>query len=98
MDCKSRLVGIIEPFQMLGEVDWELQEIIGVDIVELFGPRNMFDIEETYLHEQVTPWGQKVLIASDIDLTPDHKGDVHIFAKGTKRIHQVQLCQVDAIL
>ncbi len=77
-------VRIVEPFQMLGEVDEELQAIIGIDTVPLFGSRNMFDIDETVLHEQITPWGQKVLIAKDIDMTPNEKGDVHVYAKADK--------------
>ena len=77
-------VRVIEPFQMLGEVDRELQEIIGVDVLPLFGSRNMFDIDETILHEQITPWGQKVLIARDIDMTPDINGDIFIYAKGDR--------------
>jgi len=77
-------VRVIEPFQMLGEVDPELQEIIGVDVLPLFGSRNMFDIDETSLHEQITPWGQKVLIARDIDMTPDKNGDIFIYAKGDR--------------
>jgi hypothetical protein len=81
---EKRPVRIIEPFQMLGEVDSELKEIIGIDTVPLFGSRNMFDIDETVLHEQVTPWGQKVLIANDIDLSPDSKGDVNVYARGDK--------------
>lgn len=77
-------VRVIEPFQMLGEVESDLQEIIGVDCVSVFGPRNMFDIDETRLHEQMTPWGQKVRIAADIDLTTDEKGDVHVYAAGDR--------------
>lgn len=77
-------VRVIEPFQMLGEVEADLQEIIGVDCVSLFGPRDMFDIDESRLHEQRTPWGQEVLIASDIDMTTDKEGDVYIYAKGDR--------------
>lgn len=77
-------VRVIEPFQMLGEIEADLQEIIGVDCVPVFGRRNMFDIDETRLHEQVTPWGQQVLIAADIDLTTDKEGDVYIYAGGDR--------------
>lgn len=77
-------VRIIEPFQMLGEIESDLQEVIGVDCVPVFGRKNMFDIDETQLHEQVTPWGQKVMIASGIDLTTDNQGDVYIYAKGDR--------------
>lgn len=81
---EKRPVRVIEPFQMLGEIDDELQEIIGVDCLPVLGRKNMFEIDETRLHEQVTPWGQSVLIASEIDLTPDAQGDVYIYAKGDR--------------
>lgn len=82
---EERPVRIIEPFQMLGEVDAELREIMGIDVVGVWGRNNMFDIDETQLHEQVTPWGQRVLTAKGIDLTPDKNGDVYIYAKGDRR-------------
>jgi hypothetical protein len=82
---EEKPVRVIEPFQMLGEVDEELQEIIGVDVVGVWGRENMFGIDETRLHEQVTPWGQRVRIAEDIDLTPDQNGNVYIYAKGDRR-------------
>lgn len=77
-------VRVIEPFQMLGEVEPDLQEAIGIDCIPVFGPRDMFEIDECRLHLQHTPWGQEVLIASDIDLTADKEGDVYIYAKGDR--------------
>ncbi len=77
-------VRIIEPFQMLGEIEEDLQEIMGIDCVPVFGRKDMFEIDETKLHEQTTPWGQKVMIASGIDLTPDKEGDVYIYAEGDR--------------
>lgn len=81
---EKRPVRVIEPFQMLGEIDPDLQEIMCVDCVPVFGRKNMFDIDETSLHEQTTPWGQQVLIASDIDLITDKQGDVYIYAGGNR--------------
>ncbi|MDR1747416.1 MAG: methyltransferase [Tannerella sp.] len=77
-------VRVIEPFQMLGEVEPDLQDVMGVDCVAVFGRKDMFNIDETHLHEQITPWGQKVLIAADIDLSTDERGDVYIYAQGDR--------------
>lgn len=79
-------VRIVDPFQMLGEVDEGLQERMGVDLVPLFGQKNMFGIDESEVHEQVTPWGQKVLIAKGIDMTPDAEGDVYIYPEGDRSV------------
>jgi len=81
---EEKPVRIVDAFQMLGEVDEELKQIIGVDFEHVFGSKNVFAIDETELHEQVTPWGQRVLIAKDIDLTPDKDGDVYIYAEGDR--------------
>ena len=81
---KEKPVRVIEPFQMLGEIDEDLQKIIGTDVIGIFGRENMFSIDETELHEQITPWGQQVMIAKDIDLSTDKNGDVYIYAKGDR--------------
>ena len=65
---------------MLGEVDDDLLDLIGIDTIGAWGRKNIFDIDETCLHEQVTPWGQTILIARDINLTPDEEGDIYIYA------------------
>ncbi|MDU1892602.1 MAG: uroporphyrinogen decarboxylase family protein [Dysgonomonas sp.] len=81
---EDRPVKIVEPFQMLGEVDEELQQILRTDCTGIYGRKDMFSIEETEFREQVTPWGQSVLIAKDIDLTPDEAGDVYVYAEGDR--------------
>lgn len=81
---EDRPVKIIEPFQMLGEIDEELQRIVRTDCIGIYGRKDMFSIDESELHEQVTPWGQRVLIAKNIDLTPDRNGDVYIYAEGDR--------------
>lgn len=78
-------VKIVDTFQMLGEIDSELADRIGVDCIGLGGPKDIFDHDTTELHEQITPWGQRVLVPSSLDFTPDDKGDVHVYAGGDKR-------------
>ena len=68
----NRPVRVIEPFQMLGEVDQELLDIIGIDVVGAWGKNNMFGV---YNHapykEMITNWGQKVLVPEGELLRPD---------------------------
>jgi len=35
-------IRVIEPFQMLGEVDWELIDSIGIDVIGAWGRNSMF--------------------------------------------------------
>lgn len=79
---REKPVKIIDPFQMLGEIDEELQEIIGIDTIGVSGPKDMFNNNASEFHEQITPWGQRVMIARPINLTTDKEGDVYIYAEG----------------
>lgn len=76
-------VRVIEPYQMLGEVDNELQEAMGIDVIGAWGKNNMFGI---YNHEPFveyrTNWGQKVLVPNGFRTLKDEKGDVLIFPEG----------------
>ncbi|MCM0383264.1 methyltransferase [Bacteroides fragilis] len=77
-------VKIVDAFQMLGEVDAELAEKIGVDCIGIGGPKDIFDLDVTRMCEQTTPWGQLVLVPEAMDLTPDAQGDVYVYAGGDK--------------
>lgn len=80
----SKPVKVIEPYQMLGEIDEELQQIIGIDAVSIFGPKDLFGINQENYKEAVTPWGQIILIPMDYDFTPDSKNDVYVFPEGDR--------------
>lgn len=77
-----RPVKIVDAFQMLGEIDAELAEKIGVDCIGIGGPKDIFDLDTTRMHEQTTPWGQRVLVPEAMDLTSDMRGDVYVYAGG----------------
>ncbi|MCY6350796.1 methyltransferase [Bacteroides fragilis] len=81
---EARPVKIVDAFQMLGEVDAELAEKIGVDCIGIGGPKDIFDLDVTRMREQTTPWGQLVLVPEAMDLTPDAQGDVYVYAGGDK--------------
>lgn len=81
---EPRPVKIVDAFQMLGEVDAELVEKIGVDCIGIGGPKDIFDLDVTRMREQTTPWGQLVLVPEAMDLTPDAQGDVYVYAGGDK--------------
>ena len=44
---------------MLGEIDEELADKLGIDCIGVGGSKDSFGLDNTDLHEQVTPWGQK---------------------------------------
>lgn len=80
-------VRVIEPFQMLGEVDEQLAEIIGTDVKGIGGRRNMFGIrQDKGWKEFRTPWGQIVLVPEDFNTTCDSDGSVFIYPEGDKSV------------
>lgn len=74
---------VIDPGQMLGEVDEELIKIIGVDTVGAKSKNNSFGFfNHEPLMEYVTAWGQTVLVPEKFITTTDEKGDVLIYPQG----------------
>lgn len=80
---ESRPVRVIEPYQMLGEVDGELMEAMGIDVVGALGKNNMFGIyNHEPLVEYTTNWGQQVMVPDGFITTKDEKGDALIYPEG----------------
>lgn len=78
---EKRLPVVLEPYQMLGQVDDDLREAIGVDTKPLWSPYTMYGFKNENFKEWRTPWGQKVLVAEDFVTTED-KNSVYIYAQG----------------
>ena len=76
-------VRVTDPYQMLGEVDQELIDLIGIDTVAARGRKNGFGFyNHEPLMEYITPWGQKVLVPVEFHTTNDERGDVLIYPEG----------------
>lgn len=80
---ENRPVRVTDPYQMLGEVDDELMEIMGVDTVAARGRKNGFGFyNHAPFKEYRTPWGQVVLVPEEFRTTIDEKGDTLIYPEG----------------
>ncbi len=77
-------VKVVEPFQMLGEVDDELLERMGADLVGAYGINNLFGIANNECEWKLytTNWGQKVLVPIDFNTTQDADGSTLIYPAG----------------
>jgi hypothetical protein len=76
-------VRVIEPYQMLGEVDGELRELIGIDVVGASGVNNMFGFNNhAPFKEFKTFWGQTVLVPENFNTRIDANGDLLMFPGG----------------
>lgn len=76
-------VRVIEPFQMLGEVGWELIDSIGIDVIGAWGKNNMFGFHNhAPFKEWKTPWGQRVMVPQDFNTTTDENGNCFMYPEG----------------
>ena len=76
-------IRVIEPFQMLGEVGWELIDSIGIDVIGAWGKNNMFGFHNHAPYKEwKTPWGQRVMVPLNFNVTKDENGDLLMYPKG----------------
>jgi uroporphyrinogen-III decarboxylase len=79
---EKRPVKVIEPYQMLGEIDDELIKEMGVDVVGLYGEKNMFGVRNSGWTLHKTLWGQEVLFPRDFNYTFNDNGDILMYPEG----------------
>lgn len=78
---EKKPVKIIEPSQMLGYMDEDLAECLGVETELVWGSRNCYGFKsEDHYKEWKTPWGQEVLVPEEFTTAADEKGDTLIYA------------------
>ena len=75
-------VKVTEPFQMLGEVDDDLQVAMGVDVIGISPSSDMFGNPLKDWKEYRTPWDQVVLVPGTFTVKVDDKGDTLLFPQG----------------
>ena len=79
---EKRPVKVIEPYQMLGEIDDELIREMNIDVIGLSGEKNMFSIPNRDWKAVRTLWGQDVLLPGEFNCTFDSNGDMLIHPEG----------------
>jgi hypothetical protein len=79
---EKKPVKVVEPYQMLGEIDNELVSSMGIDIVGLFSARNMFGVPNENWKVHKTLWGQEVLFPGDFNYTYTSNGDILMYPEG----------------
>ncbi|MFB3922174.1 MAG: uroporphyrinogen decarboxylase family protein [Terriglobia bacterium] len=86
LDPPGTPVKVVEPYQMLGEIKPDLMEAIGVDVVQLPGPRNMFG----FRNENWKPWklfdGTPVLVPEAFNTDPEPDGSILMYPEGDRSV------------
>jgi hypothetical protein len=78
---EKRPVRVHEPFQMLGLLDDDLKDAMGLDATGVFAHNTMFGFPA----ERWKPWafnGLEVLVPGDFNVTVDERGDTLIYPEG----------------
>lgn len=75
---------LAEPLQMLGVVEEDLRQAMGLDIIGLGGPMTIFGYDDTAgtIREWRTPWGQTILVPEQFVTSQDEAGNTYIYAGG----------------
>jgi hypothetical protein len=84
LDAPGTSVKVIEPYQMLGEVEPDLMEALGVDVVGLGSEKTLFGFK----NEGWRPWtlfdGTPVLVPAGFNTEPEPNGDILMYPEGDK--------------
>ena len=69
-------VKVHEPYQMLGLIEADLQDALGVDVEGVHAPNTMFGFPVDNWKPWTTPQGLDVLVPGDFNTTIDANGDI----------------------
>lgn len=79
---KEEPVKVIDPYQMLGEVDEPLRQVLGIDTIPLLAPTNFFG----FRNENWKPWiffdGTPLLVPEKFNTIPDQEGNIYQYPQG----------------
>ncbi len=84
LDKPGTPVKVIEPYQMLGEIEPDLRQALGLDVAELPKPKNMFGFANTDWKPWRTFDGTEVLVPGLFNTEPEPNGDILMYPEGDK--------------
>jgi hypothetical protein len=79
---EKKPVKVIEPYQMLGEIDNDLLKAMNIDVIGLFSTKNMFGVPNENWKVHKTLWGQDVLFPANFNYTYNSNGDILMYPEG----------------
>lgn len=79
---KDYRVKVCEPLQMLGKIDDRLRQALGIDVVGVFTPRNIFGFENKDWKPFTLFDGTEFLVPCNFNVKSDGKGGWFIFPQG----------------
>jgi hypothetical protein len=79
---EKKPVKVVEPYQMLGEMEPDLIQAMDIDVIGLFSAKNMFGVPNENWKVHKTLWGQEVLFPGSFNYTYNSNGDILMYPEG----------------
>ena len=81
-------VKVVEPFQMLGEVEKDLREAMEIDVIGAYGKNNMFGFANSECDWKpfTSNWGQNLLVPVDFRYIKAEDGSLLIYPEGDQTV------------
>ncbi|MGC9451631.1 MAG: uroporphyrinogen decarboxylase family protein [Oceanipulchritudo sp.] len=79
---EKRPVKICEPYQMLGLVEDDLREAMGIDTTSIFPHKTIFGFPNEDWKPWQCPWGQDVLVSKHFNTATREDGSILIYPQG----------------
>jgi hypothetical protein len=86
LDKPGTPVKVTEPYQMLGEIAPDLQDVLGIDVVGISGPNTMFGFPLTDWKPWTTFDGTPVLVPGGFNTDPEPNGDILMYPGADKSV------------
>lgn len=86
LDAPGTPVKVAEPYQMLGEIEPDLLDALGVDVVGIGGPANFYGFENADWKPWTTFDGTPVLVPGLFCTEPDANGDILMYPEGDRSV------------
>src|SRR5512142_2403355 len=84
LDPPGTPVKVVEPYQLLGEVAPDLMEALGIDVLGLGKPANMFGFRNEGWKPWTTPQGVPALVPAAFNTDPEPNGDILMYPEGDR--------------
>ncbi len=82
---EKKTLKVAECYQMLGEIEDDLKEAMGIDTVGVFPLTGMFGFKNEKYKEWRAPWGQEVLVPEKFEVSIDkNRGGYLIYPQGDR--------------
>jgi hypothetical protein len=86
LDPPGTPVKVMEPYQMLGEIQPDLMQGLGIDVVGLGKPQTLFGFKNEGWKPWTTPQGVPVLVPAAFNTEPEANGNVLMYPEGDKSV------------